>query len=98
MTRTHAVIQTLPLPGGGDVVKADAGRGRVFVACYSGAIAAFQAQGSGQYKKVADFSVEKRVHSLAVDPETGYLYVPEEQEKGAPVSRLIVYSPAAEDR
>jgi hypothetical protein len=86
MTRTHAVIQTLPLPGGGDVVKADAGRGRVFVACYSGAIAAFQAQGSGQYKNVA------------ADPETGCLYVPEEQEKGAPVSRLIVYSLAAEDR
>jgi len=42
--------------------------------------------------------MEKRVHSLAVDPQTGYLYVPEEQEKGAPVSRLIVYSPAAEDR
>ena len=94
----HAVIQTLPLPGGGDVVKADAGRGRVFVACYSGAIAAFQAQGAGQYKKIADFPVEKRVHSLAVDPATGYLYVPEEQEKGAPVSRLIVYSLAAEGR
>jgi YVTN family beta-propeller protein len=92
----HAVIQTLPLPGGGDVVKADPGRGRVFVACYSGAIAAFQAQGSGQYKKLADAPVEKRVHSLAVDLETGYLYVPEEQEKGAPVSKLIVYSLSGE--
>jgi YVTN family beta-propeller protein len=88
----HEVIQTLPLPGGGDVVKADPGRGRVFVACYSGAITAFQAEGSGQYKKIADAPAEKRVHSLAVDPETGYLYVPEEQEKGAPASRLIVYS------
>src|SRR5713226_7185478 len=92
----HAVIQTLPLPGGGDVVKADAGRGRVFVACYSGAIAAVQALSSGQYKKIADSAVEKKVHSLAIDPVTGYLYVPEEQEKGAPASRLIVYSLPAE--
>jgi YVTN family beta-propeller protein len=88
----HVVIQTLPLPGGGDVVKADERRGRVFVACYSGAIAIIQAEGSGQYKKIADAPVENRVHSLAVDPETGYLYVPEEQEKGALASRLIVYS------
>src|SRR5947209_9965857 len=34
----HAVVQTLPLPDGGDVVKADPGRGRIFIACYSGAI------------------------------------------------------------
>lgn len=88
----HAVVQTLPLPEGGDVVKADPGRGRVFVACYSGAIAAVQVLSSGQYKKIADAPVEKRVHSLAIDPETGDLYVPEEQEKGAPASRLIVYS------
>ncbi len=88
----HAVVQTLPLPEGADVVKADAGRGRIFVACSSGAITAIQALGSGQYKKIADAPVEKRVHSLAVDPETGYLYVPEEQEKGAPASRLIVYA------
>lgn len=88
----HAVVQTLPLPEGGDVVKADAGRGRVFVACYSGVIVAIQALGSGQYKKIADAPVEKRVHSLAIVPETGYLYVPEEQENGSPASRLIVYT------
>src|SRR6266849_6735053 len=88
----HEPIAFLPLPEGGDVVKADPGRGRIFVACYSGAIAAIQALSSGQYKKIADSAVEKKVHSLAIDPVTGYLYVPEEQEKGAPASRLIVYS------
>lgn len=88
----HVVVQTLPLPEGGDVVKADPARGRIFVACYSGAITAIQALGSGRYKKIADFAVEKRVHSLAIVPETGYLYVPEEQEKGAPASKLVVYS------
>jgi YVTN family beta-propeller protein len=88
----HAVIQTVALPEGGDVVKFDPGRGHVYVACYSGAITAIQAPASGQYKKLGDYPVEKRVHSLAINPETGYLYVPEEQEKGAPTSRLIVYS------
>ncbi|HEV1993004.1 MAG TPA: YncE family protein [Candidatus Acidoferrum sp.] len=94
----HTVVQTLPLPEGGDVVKADPGRGRIFVACYSGAITAIQALGSGQYKKIADAPVEKRVHSLAINPETGYLYVPEEQEKGTPASRLIVYALPGEVR
>ena len=92
----HAVVQTLPLPGGADVVKSDAARGRVFVACYSGAISVVQAQSSGQYKKVVDAPVEKAVHSLAVDLVTGNLYVPEQQEKGAPASRLIVYALAGE--
>src|SRR5713226_7187298 len=87
----HGVVQTLPLPEGADVVKADASRGRIFVACHSGAITVIQALGSGQYKKLADAPVEKAVHSLAVDPDTGYLYVPEQQEKGAPASKLIVY-------
>ncbi len=88
----HAVVQTLPLPDGADVVKADASRGRIFVACSSGAITVIQALASSQYKKIADAPVEKKVHSLAVDSGTGYLYVPEEQEKGAPASRLIVYA------
>jgi YVTN family beta-propeller protein len=87
----HAVVQTLPLPEGADVVKVDAGRGRIFVACYSGAITVIRTLSSGQYRKMVDAGVEKRVHSLAVDLQTGYLYVPEEQEKGAPVSKLIVY-------
>src|SRR5207245_10926376 len=34
----HAVVQTLPLPDGGDVVKADPGRGRICIPCYSGPI------------------------------------------------------------
>jgi hypothetical protein len=48
--------------------------------------------------KIADAPVEKRVHSLTIDMETGYLYVPEEQEKGVPASRLIVYSLQGENR
>ncbi len=88
----HAVAQFFPLPDGGDVVKADPERGRIFVACYSGAITAIRALASGQYEKIADVPVEKRMHSLAIDLGTGHLYVPEEQETGIPVSRLVVYA------
>jgi YVTN family beta-propeller protein len=94
----HVVTQTFSLPEGGDVVKVDAGRRRIFVACYSGSIAIFQSVGSGQYKKIADAPAEKRVHSLAVDPQSGYLYVPEEQEKGAPASKLVVHAVTGEVR
>src|SRR5260370_7209278 len=82
----HAVVQTLPLPGGGDVVKADPGRGRAFVACYSGAITEIQAQDSGQYKKIADFSLDKKFHSLALTLKTPSLYCPHEQDKRLPPS------------
>lgn len=84
------------MPDGGDVVKADPARRRIFVACSSGAITALQALASGQYEKIADVPVEQRVHSLAIDPETGHLYVPEEQETGLPISRLMVYALSSE--
>jgi YVTN family beta-propeller protein len=92
----HAVVQFFPLPDGGEVVKADPERRRIFVACSSGAITAIQALASGQYEKIADVPVEKRVHRLAIDPGTGHLYVPEEQETGLPVSRLVLYALSSE--
>ncbi len=39
---THTAIAELPLPAGPDVIKFDAGLGRIYVACSSGAIAVFQ--------------------------------------------------------
>jgi hypothetical protein len=43
------------------------------------------------YRKVEDFPVEKRVHTLAVDPATHRVYAPEQEEAGKPVARMIVY-------
>jgi DNA-binding beta-propeller fold protein YncE len=88
---THKAIAHLPLPAGADVVKFDPGLGRIYAACSSGFISVFQEDDAEHYRKLEDFAVQNLVHSLAVDPETHRLYVPEQQENGQPVARMIVY-------
>lgn len=46
-----------------------------------------------RYRKLEDFPVQKKVHSLAVDSATHRVYAPEEQENGHGVARIIVYEP-----
>ena len=95
---THKVITHLPMPAGADVVKFDPGLGPIYVACSSGFISVFQAVDTEQYRKLENFPVEKMVHSLAVDSTTHRVYAPEQQEKGAPVARMIVYEAITSDR
>ncbi len=87
----HKAIASVRIPSGGDVVKFDPGLGRIYVACYEGAIAVIQEDTPDHYRKIEDFPVPPKVHSLAVDPRTHRVYAPEEQENGKPVSRMIVY-------
>jgi len=87
----HVPIAFLPLPEGPDVVKFDAGLGRIYVACSSGAISVFHEDDPDHFTKLEDFPVQKKVHSLGVDPATHRVYAPEEQENGQPVARMIVY-------
>jgi DNA-binding beta-propeller fold protein YncE len=88
---THKAIAHLPLPAGADVVKFDPSLGRIYVACSSGFIAVFQALDADHYRKLENFAVQKMVHSLAVDTATHRVYMPEQQENGQPVARMIVY-------
>lgn len=87
----HQPIALLPLADGPDVVKFDAGLGRIYVACSSGAISVFREDNPDHFTKLEDFPVQKKVHSLGVDPATHRIYAPEEQENGKPVARMIVY-------
>jgi len=87
----HAPIAFLPLADGPDVIKFDAGLGRIYVACYSGAISVFHQDDPEHYRKLEDFPVQHAVHSLAVDPNTHRVYTPEQQENGKPVARMVVY-------
>ncbi len=89
----HAPIAFLPLASGPDVVKFDAGLGRIYVACYSGAISVFHEDDPQHYRKLEDFRVQHAVHSLAVDPQTHRVYTPEQEEDGKPVARMVVYEP-----
>jgi len=95
---THKSIAHLPMPAGADVVKFDPGLSRIYVACSSGFISVFQAQDAEHYRKLEDFSVQKMVHSLAVDSTTHRVYAPEQQENGQPVARMIVYEAITSDR
>src|SRR5437764_15375699 len=84
-------IAFLPMTGGPDVIKFDAGLKRIYVACSSGAISVFQMDDPDHYRKLEDFPVQKKVHSLAVDPETHHVYAPEQEADGKAVARMVVY-------
>lgn len=87
----HEPIAYLELADGPDVIKFDPGLGRIYAACYSGAISVFQQDNPQHYRKLADFKVQYAVHSLAVDLATHRVYTPEQQENGKPVARMVVY-------
>jgi DNA-binding beta-propeller fold protein YncE len=87
----HAAIAFLKMPGGPDVIKFDPGLGRIYVACYSGAIAVFHQDDPDNYRKLEDFRVQHAVHTVAVDLKTHRLYTPEQEEDGKPVARMVVY-------
>ena len=89
----HRVVTTLATPDGGDVIKYDPGLKRIYVACYSGAISVFQEDDPDHFRKLEDFPAQHKVHSLTVDERTHLVYVPEEEENGKPVARMIVYEP-----
>ena len=89
---THQPIAYLPMAAGADVIKYDPGLGRIYVACFSGAISVFHEDDPDRYRKLQDFPVQYKVHSLAVDPITHRVYAPEQQENGKPVAKMIVYA------
>ena len=91
----HEPIEYLPMADGPDVIKFDSGLGRIYAACYSGAISVFHQDDPQHYRKLEDFKVQHAVHSLAVDPATHRVYTPEQEENGKPVARMIVYEAVA---
>jgi len=84
-------ITFLPLAKGPDVVKFDPGLKRIYVACSSGAISVFQEDDPEHFRKLEDFPVQKRVHSLAVDKDTHRVYAPEQEVDGRSAARMTVY-------
>ena len=92
---SHQAIAHLPMAKGADVVAFDPGLGRIYVACSSGAISVFQEDDPDHFRKLEDFPVERKVHSLAVDVHTHRVYAPEEQEGGQPVARMVIFEAIA---
>jgi DNA-binding beta-propeller fold protein YncE len=88
-------VAFLEMPGGPDVIKFDPGLRRIYVACYSGAIAVFHQDDADHYRKLEDFHVQHAVHTLAVDPKTHRVYTPEQEEGGKSVARMVAYDAIA---
>jgi YVTN family beta-propeller protein len=86
-------IAHLPMAKGADVVQFDPGLGRIYVACSSGAISVFQMDDPNHFRKLGDFPVERKIHTLAVDRRTHRVYAPAEQEGGRPASKMFVFEP-----
>jgi YVTN family beta-propeller protein len=84
-------VTFLAMPAGADVIAFDPGLGRIYVACYSGAISIFQQKDPDHYERLGNVPVAHAVHSLAVDPETHRVFAPEQEESGMPVARLVVF-------
>ena len=88
---THQPIAYFPQAKGGDVIAFDAGLKRIYVACYDGAISVFQEDDPSHFRKLGDVPVQRKVHSLAIDPETHRVYAPEQEENGAPAAKIAVF-------
>lgn len=87
-------VTFLTMAPGADVIAFDPGLGRIYAACYSGAISVFQQKDPDKYEGLGDVRVAHAVHSLAVDLETHRVFAPEQEESGMPVSRLVVFQPS----
>src|SRR3989441_6325499 len=88
---THSAIADLPMAKGADVVMFDPGLGRIYVACGSGAISVFQMDDPAHFRKLPDFPVEPKIHSLVVDLRTHRVYAPAEEANGRPASKMFVF-------
>src|SRR6266852_3921115 len=78
----HAPIAFLKMPGGPDVIKFDPGLGRIYVACYSGAIPFSHQDAPTHYRRVKASHVQPPVHTPAVNLKPPRVYPPEQKEDG----------------
>lgn len=88
---THEPVAYFPQAKGGDVIAFDPGLKRIYVACYDGAISVFQEDDPTHFSKLGDVPVQKKVHSLAIDLANHRVYVPEQEENGAPAAKIAVF-------
>jgi len=89
--RANRVTAYLAMAAGGAGVALDPVLGRVYVACVSGAISVYEAKKSGEWRKAGDVSAAHAIHSLAIDPSTHRIFVPEMEIEGMPVAQMAVY-------
>jgi DNA-binding beta-propeller fold protein YncE len=92
--RTMSVIHDplMVLPAKPDIVVMDSPLHLVFVGC-SGGVAVFY-EGNRTFSKLGTYILGKNTHSLAIDPATQTVYLPQTDVGGRPVLRIAHYNPA----
>jgi DNA-binding beta-propeller fold protein YncE len=89
----HKTIIDLTIPSGVDVIEFDTELKRLYAACGSGAISVIQEENPSLFRKLEDFKVQPKIHSLAVDLKTHKVYAPAEQEDGKSTSKMFIFKP-----
>jgi DNA-binding beta-propeller fold protein YncE len=74
--------------GDPDVVAFDPGLGRVYVAAESGVVSVLEVS-AGRLRTLGQGRLERRAHSVAVDPRTHEVFFPLEDVGGHPVLRVM---------
>jgi DNA-binding beta-propeller fold protein YncE len=64
----------------------------VFVGC-GGGISVFDVT-NGQFKKLGDYAIGHETHTIAIDPATGYIYLPVPSVGGRPTLHVAKYNPS----
>jgi DNA-binding beta-propeller fold protein YncE len=77
-----------PVGGTPDVLDFDPGLRRLYVASESGVVSVFAVNGDG-LAKLGEGKVAEHAHSVAVDPDTHFVYFPLEDIDGKPVLRIL---------
>ncbi len=85
--RQRRILHLYPVGEEPDVLDLDPVRGRLYVAAESGVITAFEVHD----KTLAPLPEYRapHAHSVAVDPATGFLYIPLENVRGQPTLRIL---------
>ena len=71
-----------------DVLSLDSKRGHLVVASESGTVSVFS-RGTFGWKKSGEQYVAYRAHTVAIDPQTGLVYLPLQEISGKPVLRIM---------
>lgn len=85
---TGSVLSNLPTGRKPDVLSLDQGRGLLFVASESGDVSVYRKNDHGLSLLSTTF-LGKGAHSILADPRTHLLYLPLENENGAPVLKVL---------
>jgi len=74
-----------------DVLALDSGRGLLYVAAESGVVSVFDVSAAGAGSKIGEEFAGGNAHSIAVDENTGLVYLPLRDAGGHPVLRIMQF-------